>query len=521
MFISHLSGSEADQQSQSSAHDSANSDADSSSSESEAEDEVDEFGFPMPLSNAHLGADDEEQPGLVLMENWDGKLVLYQTKPPRTKHRNRSGSRGSRTNGSVAGSTNAPSASDQLDAGDRDLHLMIDPEAMAAEYDEDATSSEEWSGESDEMDGDTTDSMDEDDMPMLDSPAMQELIDQQIGLPSPDAADGLIGEPLIPSEAMGAPAIIVTDTAMVDTTIDTTPISFPSPMPAQAVPHTSPMAAPPVPQTPGGSVIPMMGTFLPTSTDPAQHAVIDGSGASTKSPFTHRRRSRKNRADSVSSGGARSSRSMTTSMSMSTVDRKRKSGSAALSSSDPFGGPPIIRGISKKARYTSIPGHPKYVQAQQRIEEDREGTSTEEDEEGGEFDLEDMLDPALLQQLAQTGAGAGQAQGQGQGGEEHMRHLIRFDRVPVSAYIQRNCGGGSRERFDGLSSRGRSSPVGGAGGGGGRGRQAGSVVVGMLPEAEGATTLMGAHAQARMMVSPLVAPVAAGIAERQVESLHI
>jgi hypothetical protein len=381
MFISHLSGSEADQQSQSSAHGSANSDVESSSSESEAEDQVDEFGFRIP-TYTEIDTVNEGQSGLVLMENWDGKLVLYQTHPSKpTKTRNRSGSRGSRTNGSVAGSTIAPSASDQLDVGERerDLHLMIDPEAVAAEYDEDATS-EEWSGESDEMDGDTTDSMDEEDMPLLDSPAMQELIDQQIRLASPSIADGLLE----------APAIVVTDTDVSMGEVRAAP-AITTQLPAASVSSATP-------QTPGGSIIPMMGTFLPTSTDPAQHAVIDGSGMTTKSPFTHRRRSRKNRGDgdniSVSSGG----RSI---MSRSTVERKRKNSNSASATTDPFGGPPILRTLSKKARYTSIPGHPKYVQAQ-RIEEGDE-TSTEEDEEGGEFDLEDMLDPELLEQLAQTG----------------------------------------------------------------------------------------------------------------------
>ena len=59
------------------------SDVDSSSSESETEeDQVDEFGLPIPLSNTDMASiSDETPPGLILMENWDGKLVLYQTKP--------------------------------------------------------------------------------------------------------------------------------------------------------------------------------------------------------------------------------------------------------------------------------------------------------------------------------------------------------------------------------------------------------------------------------------------------------
>jgi hypothetical protein len=432
------------------------------------------------------------------MENWDGKLVLYQTNPSTrtsSKSRNRSDSRGSRTNGSVAGSTVAPSASDVGDR-ERELHLMIDPEAVSAEYDEDATSSEEWSGESDEMDGDTTDSMDEEDMPLLDSPAMQELIDQRIRLASPSIADGLLGERL-QDGTMEGPSIIVTDTDITMGESSTTimpPPAAPSPtIPAPILPS----AIIPTPQTPGGTVIPMMGTFLPTSTDPAQHAVIDGSGTSTKSPFTHRRRSRKIRGDSVSvSSGGRSI------MSRSTVERKRKNSNPTSLVLDPFGGPPIMRSISKKARYTSIPGHPKYVQAQRIEEDDGEGTSsTEEDEEGGEFDLEDMLDPEILEQLAQT-AGVEEEED-----DEQMRHLIRFDRVPVSAYIRRNFGGNptSGQR------RGR-SPV--------MTSSRGLEVLGMMHDAEAqGPTLLGV--QARMIVSPLISPVGGGMMERQVDSLHI
>lgn len=281
MFISHLSGSEADQQSQSSAHDS-NSDMESSSSDSENEDEgqIDEFGLRIPLLDEEVGqVPTEEQPGLVLMENWDGKLVLYQTNPPTrtsSKSRNRSDSRGSRTNGSVAGSTVAPSASDVGDR-ERELHLMIDPEAVAAEYDEDATSSEEWSGESDEMDGDTTDSMDEEDMPLLDSPAMQELIDQRTRLASPSVADGLLGERL-QDGTMEGPAIIVTD-ADVTMGESSTTIMPPPAAPSPTVPAPPlPSATTPTPSTPGSTVIPVMGTFylhLPTQLNTPSLMVLE------------------------------------------------------------------------------------------------------------------------------------------------------------------------------------------------------------------------------------------------------
>lgn len=437
MFISHLSGSEAEQQSLSSVHESeAQSDYQNSTSDSDGEDELDEFGFPFPPDTALPSGEVDNGAPLVLMENWDGQFILVQPRQERRRRRT-AGSRGSRTNGtsgSVAGSTIAPS-----EQQDGEMNLVIDSEAVAAEF-ASSSSSDEWSGESDEDEGDTTDSMDEDDMPMLDSPAMQELIEQQIGGVDGEAQAAEAGM-MMGIDIAGPPAIIVTDTTLPETpALSTTTTNTPN----MAISASNPAAN--VPQTPASQ--PVMGTFLPTSTDPAQHAVIDGSKTTTKSPFTHRRRMRKNRADSMSSAGMGSTRSAI--MSAGVPERKRKSHS---SMGDPFSGPPIVpqpkKGISKKARYTSIPGHPKFVAAQLAAFDEHESTPSDEDDdvEAAALELEDMLEASLLHEAQNTAMGYEY----GLDEEEHMRHLIRFDRVPMSTYIRRNFGNSGGRQLNGVN----------------------------------------------------------------------
>jgi hypothetical protein len=452
MFISHLSGSEAEQQSQSSANGSDSDDPMSDSDYSTDSDVVDEFGFPIPHAAASEGAADQ---GLVLMQNWDGEFVLVQ--PRHERSRSRRGERSSRAAGSVSGSTVISSGEQQ--------GLLIDPDAVGHEFDDGS----EWSGNSDEDDGDTTDSMAEEDMPMLDSPALQELIEQQVGMgPNPNLA-GLI-------EAVAAattPAIVVTDTSNPETpALSTT---------STATPNLSLAGPPAMPQTPAAQ--PVMGTFHPTTDDPAQHAVIDGSKTATKSPFTHRRRSRKGRADSMSS--ARTS----TTAGAGAVERKRRS---TAHSADPFA--PVPRVLPKKARYSSIPGHPRYIAAQRAFIE-RESTPSEEG--SGGIELEDMLETSVLVHDFELPDPAG--------ADEHLRHLIRFDRVPVSSYLRRNFGG--RERYadstGGTISTAAHAQLGGAG----------VVDLGMgMPALNWSSPMRGgaedtlAGPMGRMLVSPVLLP---------------
>jgi len=377
--------------------------AESSSEESSTDDELDEFGFPRPS----MAPPSAENAPLVLMENWDGQFVLVQPRQEKTKRRRDSkGSRDSRTAGSVGGSTVLSQADQQA--------LLIDADA------EDASSSE-WSGLSEEEDcGDTTDSMEEDDMPLLDSPALDVIIGEQMGglsaFGNGDVKDAF---------EVGPPSIVVTD-----------PTGTPSLPPPGLQTPGHPLAIngdmngnvngminghPPAPSTP--AALPTMGTFHPTTDDPACHAVIDGSKTTTKSPFTHGRRSRHNRANSVSTtkssviGGG--------------VERKRKSSITPQLFPDPFFPPSTL---PKRARYSSIPGHPRFVAAKRQAERERMALLEEEetsDEEIG-MDLEDMLEGEMLAH-----------DGHGHGHGHHGGHGFRFDRVPVSTYLRRNFGGGA------------------------------------------------------------------------------
>lgn len=375
------------------------SESDDFSSSSEDE-QVDEFGFPLhpvqPLDP--MGPPDRP---LILMENWKGELELVQ--PRQERSRSRRGDRGSasRTAGSIGDST--------VISGDQELR--IDP-------DEDCSDASSWSGLSDEEDhgGDTTDSMAEEDMPMLDSPALQHLIGEQIGylevhsIPSPV-------EPL-------APSIIVTDTSLPPVLPETPALSTTASTPNLPIP------APASPVTPGSAALitanatsgapaapqPQMGTFHPMTDDPAQCAVIDGSKTSTKSPFTHKRRDPRQRKNSIAS----SSRSL--------PERKRKSSMDIFSPN--VVASPKLSNLPKKSRYSSIPGHPRYVRAQRAAEaEDGERATTPSDSEGADQDmilsLEDMIETSVLVH-------------ENANDNEHMSHLIRFDRVPVSTYMRRN-----------------------------------------------------------------------------------
>jgi len=345
-------------------------------SSSSEEEQFDVYGCSTHPAGPTLPADAPDRP-FIVMQNWKGELELVHTRPERS--RSRKGDRGStsRTAGSVDNST--------VLSGEPELR--IDPDE-----DSDASS---WSGLSDEDEdgGNTTDSMDEDDMPMLDSPALQQLMGQPAeSIPSPV-------EPL-------GPSIIVTDTSLI---LDPdTPALSTSSSNSNAV-----ASAPAPPLTPGSAApavaLPQMGTFHPVIDDPAQCAVIDGSKSATKSPFTHKRRNARGRKGSVTS-----SRS-------SIPERKRKS-SIDLFSPRAQSTTHLDK-LHKQARYSSIPGHPRYVKAK-RAEaiEDGERTTSESDEEVI-MSLEDMIETSVLEYESANDT-------------EH--HSMRFDRVPVSTYMRRN-----------------------------------------------------------------------------------
>lgn len=373
-------------QSQSSVHE---SDSDASTEEdSSTDDELDEFGFPRP----NLAAPSTEEGPLVLMENWDGQFVLVQ---PRQERNRRRGSRGSRTNASIGEST---------------VLSGTDQQALIIDADADDASSSEWSGVSDEDGGDTTDSMAEEDMPMLDSPALDMII-EEMGM-----SNGLSSAPThsAPTE-MPTPNIVVTDPSGTPT-LTTPAMQTPS--------HPTPIVVVGEPSTP--APMPAMGTFHPTTDDPAQHAVIDGSKIPTKSPFTHGRRSRRGRASSVSTTNTNG------------TERKRKSSNGQQVVLPPFADPFFPTTLPKRARYSSIPGHPRFLAAKRQQEQDRvamlEGMEETSDEAEIGLDLEDMLDEEMLiQETVNAHA------------HSHNSHGFRFDRVPVSTYLRRNFGSGRRQ----------------------------------------------------------------------------
>ncbi|ORY28789.1 hypothetical protein BCR39DRAFT_533862 [Naematelia encephala] len=414
VFIAQLSGSEADVQSQSSVQES-NSDAVMSDSDevSTSDDEVDEFGFPVPSSASLFpkGSDGTPEAPLVLMENWDGQLVLVQPRQERSRSRRR-GSRGSHTNASIADSMVTSTADPQ--GG-----LRIDPDAADGEFDSDSSF---WSGESDKGgDGDTTDSMDEDDMPMLDSPALQGIIEQQM------MNVGIANAPS-PIEMNGGPSIVITDAEAEALTSTLADID-------QA---TSVLASIDTPQTPA-PIVPTMGTFHPAIEHPSQHAVIDGSKTTTKSPFTHRRRPGRGRdGQSVASSREESK------------DRKRKSPTQPF---DPFSPvTPSAAALAKRARYSSIPGHPRFRRAHQAEYEERAITSSDEEEE------EDCVVPMDLEEMIHESVMAPPVR------ESPERHF-RFDRVRVEGYLRRTLmSGGQRDTGVHVNRQPFSSPTAASGG---------------------------------------------------------
>jgi hypothetical protein len=363
-------------------------------SSSEDEEQFDEYGCSTHPAGPSVPADEPDRP-FIVMQNWKGELELVHTRPERTRRRADRGST-SRTAGSVDNST--------VVSGEPELR--IDPDE-----DSDASS---WSGLSDEDEdgGNTTDSMDEDDMPMLDSPALQVLMGPPMSIHDLESLPS-------PAEPMG-PSIIVTDTSM-PLDPDTPALSTSSS--ASGVPNTAP--APPL--TPGSAAsvaatpnsaaaLPQMGTFHPVIDDPAQCAVIDGTKSATKSPFTHKRKTARGRKGSVAS-----SRS-------SLPDRKRKSSVDLFS---PRSATHLDR-LHKQARYSSIPGHPRYVKAK-RAEALEDGDNATTSESDGEvmMSLEDMIETSVLEYESAND-------------NEQMHHLMRFDRVPVSTYMRRNILGSGR-----------------------------------------------------------------------------
>ncbi|EIW67081.1 hypothetical protein TREMEDRAFT_64950 [Tremella mesenterica DSM 1558] len=391
-YIDHLSGSEIDQMSQSSVgisdQDIPSSDSDDFSSSSE--DDVDEFGFPL-LPTFPTPDVPDDNPGLLLMEDWTGQLVLVQPRQERSRSRGRHSQRGSTSRTESVGGSTILSAVDQQG-------LIIDPDAHEHEFDSDSSF---WTALSDEdsNEGDTTDSMDEDEMPIIDSPAMQEMLDaRNIG---------------IPQLSQLPPA--------------STDINMNSSNNGQPInPQTPSISTPLHPQTPGQSSStagPVMGRFFPITTHPAHYAVIAHSDTPAKSPFTHGKRPRRQSNETIITNTTQNN-------SIHQTNRKRNH----LSDNDVFSplqtnGKSLHNstqgGMSKKRRYTSIPGHPRYIRARRAeaalMEQDRETTPSD-------LSLEDMLETSILTHEHEHEHDESSGQ--------NVRS--RFDRIPMSLCLGRN-----------------------------------------------------------------------------------
>lgn len=462
-FIANLTGSDIDQlQSQSSVH-ASESDVSMSDSESttDTDDAMDEFGFPLTF-----GMDDDPQPAedqpLILMENWDGQFVLVQPKNERSRSRRDRGSRG-------AGST-TDSVAASLSASEQQLELVIDADAE----NETDTDSDWCDFDGDDDGGDTTDSMAEEDMPMLDGSGFDELIATQ-----QFAANNNFGAvppiplpPLTPVDENGAPMIIVTDTALeaAAAALPLTPVTAAPVTPVPVIDASAPTSPanvmnPPLPVNGVAAPVtaPVMGTFH-VSHDPCAHAVIDGSKTTTKSPFARRRRK-------------------TTGETSSQTSNKRRS-SLNTASTDPFS--PVL----KKTRYSSIPGHPRYIAARraaQALVDPLDRESTPSDDEPA-FSLEDIMDASMLR-VNDIDSGDDSTDKQ-----EDAHHLFRFDKVPVSMYMRRNFNSsGSKRRHVEPDSMPMYAPARGGG------------------RATLADTLAGPAN--RMLISPMLAPQQAAVYE--------
>lgn len=363
---------------------------------------------------------------LILMEDWDGNFVLVQPKAEdieRSRSRSR-GERRSRTGGSTT-------------AGEQG-QLLVDSEAMDTD-----SSDDDCDYGDDEDGGDTTDSMAEEDMPSLPSvsperflhaiPTGQETaLARDLGVSLEEAAELLAKgreQEMLAMASAAAAAVAENEAALMDVDTPSAGVS--------ATESQAPILTPALSTSASDSsapVVPLMGSFRPLVNDPGSHAVIDGTNKATPSPFTRRRA--RPRGNSTSTAASQQSKT-------------RKERPAPYS---PYGGTP------GKARYSSIPGHPRYIAAAaaaarlaMQHECGREDTPSEPESDPEPMSLEDMLDASMLVHQSYDTVAS-----DAPGGEEHLRHLIRFDRVPVSTYRQRNY------NFAGNATRGRPRPVQGA-----------------------------------------------------------
>ncbi|KAJ9118523.1 hypothetical protein QFC24_006177 [Naganishia onofrii] len=407
-----------------------------------------------------FGLGDSEMP-LVLMEDWSGNLVFAQ---PRISAEGGSNSRSSTSVSREKEKRRSRKGSGTGSTTNGEGPVLLVDEGALEEWDENV-----FDDGGDAYDGDTTDSLPDEDMPsppnLMSFSGMavsgveannaaafgvttvdEAALARDLGVPLADARNlleraraeeqqQLLGgvsslsmtgneEPTImepsPIDALsvdvsvhGLQALFMDTNPGVSTsstvTTPNTNIEV-SPHPANTVPTlVTTQSTPP----PAGHGFPIMGAFLPEHDHPDRVAVIDGTGKVTPSPFM-RRGGPRGRARGGSQTGAKGS------------NVKRQA----------LGASPSTNG--RRPRYSSVPAGRGHVsdsvrgsplRRSQRESFDREDTSSDHEDMAEPISLDDVLDISALHHH-----GHETDQDEEIYGSRHLRNLRRWEKVPITTF---------------------------------------------------------------------------------------
>ncbi|KAJ9111799.1 hypothetical protein QFC22_006458 [Naganishia vaughanmartiniae] len=430
----------------------ASDDSGNGTSDTDMLDEDDAF-------DAAFGLGDSEMP-LVLMEDWSGNLVFAQ---PRISGEGGSNSRSSTSVSREKEKRRSRKGSGTGSTTNGEGPVLLVDEGALEEWDENVFE------EGDTYDGDTTDSLPDEDMPsppnLMSFSGMavsgveannaaafgvttvdEAALARDLGVPLADARNlleraraeeqqQLLGgvsnlsmtgneEPTIlelsPTDGLSVDASVhALQTLFMDTNPEvsssstaTTPNTNTeiSPHPADAIPTLVTTQSTPPPAAPG---FPIMGAFLPEHDHPDRVAVIDGTGKVTPSPFM-RRGGPRGRARGGSQTGTKGS------------NVKRQA----------LGASPSTNG--RRLRYSSVPAGRGHVsdsargsplRLSQRESFDREDTSSDHEDMAEPISIDDVLDTSALHHH-----GHETDQDEEIYGSRHLRNLRRWEKVPITTF---------------------------------------------------------------------------------------
>ncbi|KAJ9102048.1 hypothetical protein QFC19_004976 [Naganishia cerealis] len=423
--------------------------------------------------DAAFGLGEPEMP-LVLMEDWSGNLVFAQPRISAEGGANENNNRNGNSRSSTSVSTREKekrrsrkgSGTGSTTNGEGPV-LLVDEGALEEEWDENVFSD----GAGDTYDGDTTDSLPDEDMPsppnLMSFSGMavsgvevnnaaafgvttvdEAALARDLGVPLADARNlleraraeeqqQLLGgvsnlsmtgndEPTImepsPVDSLSAVDASVngslqalfmeTNTGVSTSSAATTPNTNieVSPHPTHAIPGLAITQSTPPSAAPG---FPIMGAFLPEHEHPDRVAVIDGTGKVTPSPFM-RRGGPRGRARGGSQTGTKGSH----------VKRQA------------LGASPSTNG--RRPRYSSVPAGRGHVsdsvrgsplRLSQRESFDREDTSSDHEDLAEPIALDDVLDTSALHHHAHE-----TDQDEEIYGSRHLRSLRRWEKVPITTF---------------------------------------------------------------------------------------